>query len=464
LFVTEDYPMHRLAYFVAILSISLYSVVAHPLSTSAQIQSSNTVFYMGLVQQGNQSKHSLYMAEGTAQPIKLNGEDEDVLTYDVSPDGMRIAFAYTRNVQVGLEIVERSVLNLRPIDLSQLFKNVTSVKYLQQAIWIVGQNNGGKPTIIGLDPATRKIVSQYSMRLNDSEITIHPSGHWAMAYSPTGALGVFNLPQLTQLKLDLSGYAGSRPVWSPISEQFAILLAPAEHQYNFSLVLVDVTKPDIKRITIPRYPQNMALSLTWSKYGHFVVYAAVQMEQGKILKTELNLVDGNTGQITTLDYDRPLRLLDWSPQDAVALVLIQPEDPAASHVPMIYDVASKQFKAITPPSTVELSAGRWSPVTQTLALIGGSPLVETYGVFLANSPDYNANKSVLDTVDGILGQSELYWSPDGKQLVLVNDIAKLEGESLTTYGAIYSLEPETGILSRLSPSGIAVEAESVQIH
>src|SRR5258708_4303060 len=186
-------PNQKICYALALAALLLSSLVG-PMLPKAYADSSVNIFFLGAKDDNGDGvadakDHSRLFASLHGAPVaQISADDENVTTFDVSTDLSKVAYAVVDAGKVALQIVTIQPKNVLHVELPDLTA-AQRVRYFPNMIWVVGTNSKKKPVLMGIDPAQGKVTAQHAMRLDDTEITVHPAGNYALAYSNSGALG-----------------------------------------------------------------------------------------------------------------------------------------------------------------------------------------------------------------------------------------------------------------------------------
>lgn len=458
---------------VTALAIIFCTSVAAPKATAA---TGPNVFFLGTRDTNKDGttnasdRSSLFAILQGGAAVQISADQESVVTYAVAPDLSKIAYAINDGDKYSLQIVQTAQPKNAPLHVDLAGQtNVSKLEYFNGIVWVIGSDAQNKPDILGIDAAQGKTVAQRAMHQDDSQIVVDGSGKWMMGYNQKGALGVFALPDLKQEDLGLSGYATYVPLWSPQQERFVWITAPTSAPQSFGLTIVDVAPVKVARMDMPEFPKGTNFNASWSDGGRYLAFTATETDaQGQITKSTLQLADTKQNN-SVIFTGPPAAIVAWSPDDAYALVqtrVILPDGSTTTKI-TLYDADNKKLTPINPPQGVEFISYKWNPGGDVLALVGRSLALGQYGVFIANDPDYSTPKSVVVTNDVELSRAVMHWTPDGKQLVFISGLASKQdqGGNVTPLpGTIFSVDPASGAITRLSPDGVSVLLVDAQVR
>jgi hypothetical protein len=338
------------------------------------------------------------------------------------------------------------------------------VAQVNQSVWVVGYGKDQLPVIRGIDPQTGKVTTERKLKRPNTQISFQASGNFALSFhSQSGALSVFHLPDIQNVKFALQGYALTAPYWSPTAEQFAIGAARVDKPNDLGVFLVDVNSLKVTWIDGPDYPEWAALSIAWSKGGDHITYTASGTgPDKKALVAPLTIMDVATQQATTLELSG-YEAVDWAAGDTQALLRKKSD---ADSVPLfaIYDTASHKANPLSEADGIEVALQSYSPASPRLGLIGQTLLSGEYGLYVFQPGQSSELKPLISSPDaGLIAGKSLYWSTDGTAVMYVAPSLDPVVTSLGTPQGIFALDVASSTSIRLSQDGLLIDPNSIQV-
>lgn len=408
----------------------------------------------------------LYVGSLGGISIPVSPPELSVLQFDVRPDFS--AVAYTTDTPEGMilnltTLADFATSRIAISDLSPL-----SVSYFDDAVWVVGTNASDIPVLRGFDPVTGAQVGENVFRRPNTDITLHPSGRWALAFNAeVGGIGVLTLPAMQSLQFELTGYAVTPPQWSPAGERFMIVTANAANEANLETAVVDVNSLTTSVIDTPDYPENATVTANWSADGRFIAYTG-RSGEATPQPAPLTLIDVTTSTLSSIeDPAAQLSIIEWSLGDSYALVSSQPlegsPDAAAFPELRLYETATGELTQVASLASLQPLALEWSPVSATIGVLGQSLTDGTFGVFTVSVLD-DSLQALFSADAAPLSQADIGWTTDGSQIIYAAPSGDALLSPLGTPIALYAVNASTSDVVRISPENVIIELLNIHIR
>src|SRR5713226_8284956 len=151
----------------AALALLITSTVAVPRATAG---SGPTIFFLGTKDDNkvgaiNGSDRTRLFAILQGSPaVQISGDQESVVTYAVSSDLSKVAYAVDDSNKLSVQIAQTAQPKSAPVhvDLADL-TNIRKLEFFGGTVWVMGTNGQAKPAILGIDVAQCKIIVQRAM-------------------------------------------------------------------------------------------------------------------------------------------------------------------------------------------------------------------------------------------------------------------------------------------------------------
>lgn len=444
-------------------SIVINKPVVYFLAQAVNLTSSSTSKMTGL-----------YAATLDGAVRQISAPTEDVGTFTVDRSRAQVAYtAYGATPQTGARAVAHLIvraLNTDGVtegpstDISVPgFDKITSLSLFVPYIYAIGTTPQNKPQIASIDLQKGQVVKTRAMRLDDTQISIHSTGRWALAANVASSLAVFRLPDLAQVSLPLKGYLGNVASLAPAQEAFQVIVADRPDPAAFTLVIVNLVKLDSVKLNVPHYDKDTQLSVLWSSSGQKVLYGARRTAADGTLTfaayTVLDLAGGNN---VALSYDQGLLTpIAWSPDDAFILFSRSKSGAGAAQGFVVYAVALGQFQDVKTPIIATIGDIAWSPSGHRIALVGGAQSLAQYGVFVTDDT-FDASKPLLSAKDPSLSSASLYWTPDSRIILISTPPQTLtadNGSKTLVPGTLRTLDVTSGVFTRLVSDTLSINPD-----
>jgi hypothetical protein len=435
-------------------------LLALPLSF-AQAQETASIYYLGR-SDSNQDGFVDFSDAVTlyAGSTAISAQTANVVSFSVNAQAGKVA--YISQAETGGTLTVLDTASGQSLDIPVADITPFQVDIFEDYVWIVGHNAEQIPVLRGFSAADGQAAGEYVFRSPESNITLHSSGDWALAYnSVTGGLSVLSLPNPTLVLVELSGYLLSTPVWSPTQPHFAVALGNVDNPGEVGLFVIDVSVPQSNNIhTIP-IGSNGQVITQWSTEGQYISYSAEDESMGVV--TPLTIVEATTGTAQPLTKEGVnLNVVEWSAADTFALITeqtIQAEDQITTF--SLYNSADAQLTPVGLLATLEVTSVSWSSGAPQLAVMGRSTLDGEYSLNIFD-PLTNNVTGLFESTDPDVSSTLLYWMPDNARIVFSApsyDTIITNGGSPTALFVVDIL----GVAERVSPEGVQVDRLSVQI-
>jgi hypothetical protein len=413
----------------------------------------------------------LYQVSLDGTPNLLSADGENVSAFAIDQNAPQVAYAVAKDDSSVPRLIIRplgpdsaTTPGSTEIKLTG-FSTVSSIQLFGSFAYVIGTDAQSKPQIGSIDTAKKILIKSRAMRLNDTLITVHNTGNWALASNASSSMALFSLPDLAQVNLPLKGYPGDIPSLAPEQANLQIVLADVPDPSKFGLIILDFATLKSARVEIPHFDKDTRLSAEWSTTGKFILYTAKKVAaDGKITSTANTLITLAAKSALPLTYpDGDLSLVSWSPDDAFILFArnANGEDGARGFV--VYDIAAQRFVAVKAPVTAVFTESKWSPTDHRLAMIGGSQALGQFSVFVTDSA-FDASKATLTTKDPSLASSTLYWTPDGSSIIIATPPQTIKadsGKNTNVPGMLRTLNVSSGAFTRISPATLSTSPDII---
>ncbi|MFN8451236.1 MAG: hypothetical protein U0521_22315 [Anaerolineae bacterium] len=447
--------------FLLLLSLSLALILFAPLRpSSAQELNPSRAFYLGYdlsaSEDGAAVAEALYVSSLDGQTTKLSAADANVIQYRPQTSGERVAYITRTDDQLALDVVQSDGTMLFRLPLPEARSAIVQV--FTDLVWLTTTDADNVPTLRGVDADSGEVVAERKFSRANVDVSVHPSGNWALAYhAETGRLNVLQLPALTSVSLELSGYALTAPKWSPVAPQFLMGARALDNPDDMGVLIADVTAPSVLRFDAPDFSAASRIEMDWSKHGQYVVMEATAAgSQAATPSSTLIFINAETGALASFnDAIRHLQVLDWSASDSYALV--QGSTATASGPSFeLFDPATSESKPLASVfSNLAPLTFAWSPATSSLGILGRTLEQPGYEVMTV-AADTLAPATELLTQDIGLEQSSLRWSADGQYLIFAAPITDPMNLLLDLPNGVFAVDRETDQIVRLSPDDVAI--------
>ena len=452
-----------------LLLLSLVLLMLAPFqSLSAQDMSQSRAYYLGYdlgtSENGSLPKKALYVSTLDEDTTQLSAADADVIQFLPESSGDRVAYVARVENQLVMDVAQSDGTTLSRLALPEAQSAV--VQLYADLVWLTTVDADSVPTLQGIDADTGAVVAERKFSRSNVDVSIHPSGSWAIAYhAESGRLNILQLPAITSVSIELTGYALTAPKWSPTAPQFLMGARALDNPDDMGVLVADMTVPSVRWIDTPDFPTASRIDMNWSDQGQYIVMTAgYANSQTAPASSTLVFINAETGVSTNFDSSMTYpQVLNWSAADGYAL--IQGRIPAQVNSGFeLFDPATAEGKTLLNVfSALEPLVFAWSPDTASLGVLGRTQEPPGYEIMTLGADTLDTTTE-LSTQDIGLEQSSLRWSSDGRYLIFAAPITDPKELLLDLPDGVFAIDRETGQIMRLSPDSVAIAPLTLDVQ